>query len=218
MSSIAAHQCCITYQNMTDPVIDADGHTYEREAIVQWLRIHSTSPMTRRSMTIDELRPNRAVRDAISELRGTSNSATVVFPMEFYYLALLPAKDKEFPYSIHGLWLQEGAHKWRACPKGGNKFDIERLRVLLPELRADWHSSRGTDEHFWKHEWEKHAKGLTEVEYFQKTLDCFEKVKANGKEWAKSNRFRFIFFTKLAPCMGCSPGFVFRSCPSIKKN
>jgi len=72
MSSIAAHQCCITYQTMTDPVVDADGHTYEREAIVQWLRVHHTSPMTRRSMTIDELRPNRAVLDAISELREDS--------------------------------------------------------------------------------------------------------------------------------------------------
>ena len=72
MSSIAAHQCCITYQTMVDPVVDADGHTYEREAIVQWLRVHGTSPMTRRSMTIDELRPNRAVLDAISELREDS--------------------------------------------------------------------------------------------------------------------------------------------------
>tara|TARA_B110000285_G_scaffold19019_1_gene18442 strand:- start:4373 stop:6382 length:2010 start_codon:yes stop_codon:yes gene_type:complete len=72
MSSIAAHQCCITYQTMTDPVVDADGHTYEREAIVQWLRVNGTSPMTRRSMSIDELRPNRAVLNAISELREDS--------------------------------------------------------------------------------------------------------------------------------------------------
>ena len=69
MSSIAAHQCCITYQTMSDPVIDNDGHTYEREAIEQWVRIHGTSPITRRPMSVDELRPNRAVLDAISELR-----------------------------------------------------------------------------------------------------------------------------------------------------
>jgi hypothetical protein len=106
--------------------------------------------------------------------------------MKFYYLALLPAKDnKEFPYSIHGLWSQESVDKWHYCPKGGHKFEIERLRVLLPELHAHWHSSRGTDENFWKHEWEKHGSctGLKEFEYFQKTLDCFDKVKANGKEW-----------------------------------
>lgn len=72
MSSIAAHQCCITYQTMTDPVIDDEGHTYEREAIVQWLRVHGTSPMTRRTMTVAELRPNRAVMAAISEMRDDS--------------------------------------------------------------------------------------------------------------------------------------------------
>jgi len=110
--------------------------------------------------------------------------------VKFYYLSLLPAKDREFPYSIHGLWPQEGVR--RTC----KKFDIERLRVILPELHANWHSSRGPDEHFWKHEWEKHGSctGLTEVEYFQKTLDCFEKVKANGKEWTQKQRSNKIPF------------------------
>lgn len=124
-----------------------------------------------------------------------SKKQIVLNKMKFYYLALLPAKDKEFPYSIHGLWPQEGVHKWRYCPKGGHKFDIKRLHVLLPKLHADWHSSIGTDEHFWKDEWEKHGSctGLTEVEYFQKTLDCYEKVKANGKEWVqqRSNKIPF---------------------------
>ena len=99
--------------------------------------------------------------------------------MKFYYLALLPAKDKEFPYSIHGLWPQEGVHKWRACPKGGHTFDIERLHGLLSQLHADWHSSRGTDEHFWKHEWEKHGScmqeqiGIDEFTFFNTTLQLF---------------------------------------------
>ncbi|CAI7930203.1 unnamed protein product [Closterium sp. NIES-54] len=31
---------------MENPVLAADGHTYEREAIEQWLRVHSTSPKT----------------------------------------------------------------------------------------------------------------------------------------------------------------------------
>jgi hypothetical protein len=29
---------------MIDPVIAADGYTYERESIDQWLKIHDTSP------------------------------------------------------------------------------------------------------------------------------------------------------------------------------
>ena len=110
--------------------------------------------------------------------------------MKFYYLALLPATNKEFPYSIHGLWLEKGVDNWDYCPNGGHEFDIERLSALLPELHANWHSSWGTDEHFWKIEWERHGSctGLTELEYFQKALDCFSTVKANGKEWVKQRR------------------------------
>lgn len=110
--------------------------------------------------------------------------------MKFYYFAFsVHAEDKEFPYSIHGLWPQEGVgvHDWDYCPKGGHKFDIQRLRVLLPELHKYWPSSWGSDDHFWKQEWERHGSctGLTEVEYFQRTLDCFQLVKANGKEWVQ---------------------------------
>jgi hypothetical protein len=37
--------CPITMEVMRDPVIAADGHTYEREAIENWLRRgHRTSP------------------------------------------------------------------------------------------------------------------------------------------------------------------------------
>jgi sugar lactone lactonase YvrE len=38
--------CPITMQRMVDPAVTADGHTYERLAIEQWLRTHDTSPMT----------------------------------------------------------------------------------------------------------------------------------------------------------------------------
>lgn len=74
MSSISAHQCSITYQTMSDPVIDDDGNTYERTAIEQWLRVHGTSPMTRRPMSVGNLRPNRAVMNAILELKSEQSS------------------------------------------------------------------------------------------------------------------------------------------------
>ena len=114
--------------------------------------------------------------------------------IKFYYLALIRTKDKEFPYSIHGLWPQEGVHAWHACPKN-HTFDTERLRVLLPQLHEHWHSSRGEDEDFWKHEWEKHGSctGLTEVEYFQKTLECFKKVQSKGKEWVQQRSTKIPF-------------------------
>ena len=39
--------CPITRELMRDPVIAADGHTYDREAIEMWLRNHNTSPKVR---------------------------------------------------------------------------------------------------------------------------------------------------------------------------
>ena len=38
--------CPITQDVLTDPVICADGHTYERAAITRWLAVNSTSPNT----------------------------------------------------------------------------------------------------------------------------------------------------------------------------
>ena len=38
---------------MDDPVVAADGHTYERGMIVEWLRREGTSPMTRARMSAD---------------------------------------------------------------------------------------------------------------------------------------------------------------------
>ena len=42
----AAFICSITQDVMSDPVMCADGHTYERAAIQQWLAANSTSPNT----------------------------------------------------------------------------------------------------------------------------------------------------------------------------
>ena len=38
--------CPITHMCMREPVVAADGHTYERAAIERWLRTSTTSPMT----------------------------------------------------------------------------------------------------------------------------------------------------------------------------
>ena len=38
--------CPITYSLMREPVIAADGHTYEREAIARWITTNNTSPLT----------------------------------------------------------------------------------------------------------------------------------------------------------------------------
>lgn len=48
--------CPLTFQIMVDPVIDPDGHSYERSAIEEWLSRSPFSPMTRKSLQIADLR------------------------------------------------------------------------------------------------------------------------------------------------------------------
>lgn len=63
--------CPITLVVMKDPVIDNEGVSYEREAITQWLsQGNTTSPATGKTLTISDLRPNRALREAIETHLG----------------------------------------------------------------------------------------------------------------------------------------------------
>lgn len=59
--------CPIRQEIMTDPVIDSDGHSYEREAILQWLSRDTRSPITRKPLSRDELIPNRALKAVIHQ-------------------------------------------------------------------------------------------------------------------------------------------------------
>ena len=54
---------------MTDPaLLPADGQTYERAAIVEWLQQHGTSPMTLQPAEVESLMPNHALRSILDAL------------------------------------------------------------------------------------------------------------------------------------------------------
>lgn len=59
--------CPIEKQFMMDPVMDPDGHSYERRAILTWLQRNSISPLTRRPLAAHQLIENRALKAAIHE-------------------------------------------------------------------------------------------------------------------------------------------------------
>jgi len=59
--------CTITDELMQDPVCTADGHTYERAAIEEWLAGHETSPATGVQLPNKNMTPNRALRNSIDE-------------------------------------------------------------------------------------------------------------------------------------------------------
>eukprot|EP00966_Prymnesium_polylepis_P230158 5325641-Prymnesium_polylepis.1 len=54
--------CPIIRELFTDPVVAADGFTYERSAIEHWLREHDSSPNTNVRLAHKELVPNVSLR------------------------------------------------------------------------------------------------------------------------------------------------------------
>ena len=60
-------ECPILFEIMVDPVIMADGFSYERSAIEDWLRTHNTSPKTNEVLLHKNLIPNLTLRAAIND-------------------------------------------------------------------------------------------------------------------------------------------------------
>jgi hypothetical protein len=71
---ISDQVCPVTQRLMRDPVICADGTTYDRAAIRAWFRSHHTSPLT--NLVIPpQLIPNLALREEIAEYVAASAAA-----------------------------------------------------------------------------------------------------------------------------------------------
>ena len=68
-----AFRCPILFELMRDPVICVDGHTYERSAIEEWLRLNDRSPLTNKPLESLLLIPNHAMRSAIESYRANSS-------------------------------------------------------------------------------------------------------------------------------------------------
>ncbi|EOD28066.1 hypothetical protein EMIHUDRAFT_235273 [Emiliania huxleyi CCMP1516] len=67
---------------MSDPVMAADGHAYERTAIERWLASKSTSPMTGGELEHSILVPNHMLRRMIRDWQGAQKAATSLFSSE----------------------------------------------------------------------------------------------------------------------------------------
>ena len=60
----------ITFEIMKDPVITADGYTYDRSTIEKWFVNHETSPMTNLPLKNRDLIPNHALRSLIQSFNS----------------------------------------------------------------------------------------------------------------------------------------------------
>ena len=81
--TVPAHFICpITCEVMKDPVIDNEGVSYERAAITEWLiKGNTTSPATQKPLSVADLRPNRALREAIEEHLGITTTVPPAPPV-----------------------------------------------------------------------------------------------------------------------------------------
>jgi hypothetical protein len=72
LAAVAEFRCPITLGVMVDPVIAADGHSYERVALEAWLRSHRTSPFTGAALEHMHVTPNHRLRQMIQSARENS--------------------------------------------------------------------------------------------------------------------------------------------------
>lgn len=91
VSELPACICPITQDVMEDPVVCADGHSYERSAITQWLLARDTSPCTNAPLPHKNVVPNHALRNLIAEVRGVRRPIT----LEEHVAAATPCAPEE---------------------------------------------------------------------------------------------------------------------------
>ena len=61
--------CPITRQIMVEPVVDALGNTYDKEAISEWLKTNDTSQKTKEQLPNKNLTPNNEKKAEITEYK-----------------------------------------------------------------------------------------------------------------------------------------------------
>jgi len=92
-------RCPLTLDIMRDPVLTADGHTYERELIHEWLTRSCCSPLTGQQLPNKDLLTNLALRNSIEEWRrmfdGNSSSLELVVPHRLLLNVSSPIKGCE---------------------------------------------------------------------------------------------------------------------------
>ncbi len=57
----------LTQAVMKEPVIAADGHTYEKAAILDWLQLHAESPVTGEALSDHTVLPNIVMHGLLTD-------------------------------------------------------------------------------------------------------------------------------------------------------
>lgn len=73
--SFSIFLCPITHDVLKDPVVAADGYTYERTAITRWFKTSRKSPITGQMMPHTTVFPNQSVRTLLKSLMDMVTNA-----------------------------------------------------------------------------------------------------------------------------------------------
>ena len=84
--------CPITGEPMQDPVVAADGHTYERSAIARWLKTSDKSPLTGSLLSHKNLVPNYMLLSSLQQL--DASNAKVASPIKGSLMKTKEDKDE----------------------------------------------------------------------------------------------------------------------------
>ena len=150
---------------MVEPVIDPEGNSYEKSAIEDWIRQSGTSPITRTTISLNDLRPNRALKTAIDEYRHSvqpdiqsiplptkiqSSDITVSgsYANDFVYISIQPPQDeRRSPCDICCVVDTSGSMRDRAEIQNdkNEKFGLTQLDLVKHALKTIVHSLQAQD-------------------------------------------------------------------------
>ena len=119
--------CSITKEIMMHPVVAADGHSYERSAICNWLAKtqRNTSPATGEVLVNKILRPNFALRQAIQEWKSNNGS-----PLDKRIAYELEDASKVIPGTENNMLLRDTVRSIFA--------EVERCASLESGIKKEW--------------------------------------------------------------------------------
>jgi serine/threonine protein kinase len=188
-------KCPITCELFRDPVTGQDGHTYERDAITNWLQTNATSPITREPMTIDSLRPNYIVKKMIDEFTSTSLQKDYQFQLDIDI-----RKTKRRPlFQAPGKAIYEA--EWISKP--GPPIVLLRIDGAKARREASFYVQLGCHPHIVRTYGmlENDSNALILVQEYAIEGDLSEPLR--GKEFRPSNPVLLEIFVQIIDAMIC---------------
>ena len=139
--------CPITSHIMTDPVmLTESGNTYEREAILKWLKVKKTDPLTNEAISDETIAPNRTVKRMIQSFLDKQRASnpnishqtylpeslieTLITALEKNDIALFKETLKKDSRLLHNELKDHKTLFMLACESGS----LESLAVVIGEL------------------------------------------------------------------------------------